>query len=158
MWTIRLGFTDYFSNTVYRNYQMASGANDGTGYTAALTFAETVRTAAETLSRATVTTHSVFWVTPASPPLPPSAECAVKNVLSVSFDLNGKIQKGRITLPCPNVAEVLDSNRQVDLPVLRASDFILLFLDGDILLSDGDTADWMRDADILSQRGKIETE
>ena len=160
MWKAKISYVDYFSNRTTRTYNInptGIGTNDGAGYTNALAMANTLVTQAGAVSLANTYLDSVFWETE-NTYLPASSVCAVTNVLSLSFDLNGKIQKGRATIPCPDHAVVLDSNRQVDLVAVRASDLVQSFLDASLVISDGDEATWMRDANIISVRGKIETE
>ena len=159
-WDVKLKFVDYFSNAVSRTITLSDGAaptNDASGYTSALAAAASLATAAAVISKANVYVQSVSWNYELEV-LPATNECAVRNVLQCSFDLDGKEQKGKLSIPCPDVAVVLDSNRQVDLVAVRNSDFIQFILDGDAVISDGDTATWLRDANIISQRGTIESE
>lgn len=160
MWKVKLNFTDYFTNTVQREYSLDPGglsANDGATYTSALAAAAAMATEVQLLSEAVVTVHSVYWDGDAVL-LPSNLDCKVKNVLSMSFDLAGKAQKGRVTIPCPLNSAILDSNRQIDLVAIRNSDFVQRFLDGSLVISDGDTASWLRDANLISLKGNIETE
>lgn len=159
-WKVKVDFVDYYTNKVPRTYTIpeADAPNDGTGYTYAQTSATAIVSAAAAISEANVYLNSIFWQSEGTEYLPATAHCAVRNIIDMSFDLDGKVQKGRISVPCPDPAVVLDSNRQVDLVDVRNTALVQMFLDGELLLSDGDTATWMRDANILSQRGKIETE
>ena len=160
-WKFTLNYVDYFRNIVPRTYTLASSVvstNDGDGYDAAAAYAASMVTAAAAISNCDVYLGGVFWKANATAPAAASAEGNVRNVLSMSFDLDGKVQRGRITVPNPTNSVVLDSNRNVNLVAVRATTFVQAFLDGDLLISDGDVADWMADADIISLRGKIETE
>lgn len=162
MWKFKIDYVDYFRNVVNRTYTLASSVastNDGTGYATALAYANSMVTAAGAISDCDTYLNSVFWVPNDESAYPASDNPGnVRNVLSVTFDLVDKTQKGRLTIPNPDPAVVLDANRNVDLVDVRATNFIAAFLDGDLTISDGDVAEWMSDADIISLKGKIETE
>ena len=160
-WKVVLDFVDYFRNVSPRTLTLDSSvasANDGESYSDALAYAGTLATAAAAISDCDVYVNSVYWKSAASAYDAASVESEVKKVLKVKFDLIGKTQKGGITIPSPDYSVVLDANRHVDQVAVRNSDFIQAFLDGQIRISDGDLAEWMNDADIVTLKGNIETE
>jgi len=160
-WKFDLTYVDFYRNTSKRTHTISAGAagsNDGAGYEDAQAVAGNALVGAQALSLCDVYISNIYYATPGDAYPAASALCKVKDVISLRFDLDGKSQVGRQTVPGPDNAIVLDVNRQVNHVGVRANALVAMFIAGTLLISDGDVATWLRDADIMSLKGPVETE
>lgn len=157
-WEFGLTYVDYDGNRSTTNHTVSgaiAGGNDGAEYdlalseaNGALAFAQAHSLANVYLSGPTFNRENV---------LARSNDISAKNAirLKVVFDLDGKTQKGRMTIPAPDETLVRGTDRKVNNTTVSNLGLVNMYLTGNLVVSDGDTADFVSDADIISTRGLV---
>lgn len=157
-WEFGLVYVDYDGNRSTTNHVVAgaiAGGNDGAEYDLALSEANDALAFAQAHSLS-----DVYLVGPTfnrNNVYLKSSDIDAKNAvkLKVVFDLDGKTQKGRISIPGIQETLVRGTDRKVNNATVAALGLVNMYLNGNLVLSDGDEATFVNDADIITTRSLV---
>lgn len=131
-------------------------ANTGANYDNAAAVMATALSNAQDASLANVYAENLRWRSSTAYVASSDIAANANTQLSVQFGLTGKKQTAKYAIPAIDETLVRGADRRVDNSLVAGLDLIVEIIGGDYVVSDGDTVTGVRDADLVTVKGRYQ--